>query len=193
MSLKTRAAACALPGLLSLCSHLGVAPPASSHHHHPSSPLLFLPAVGNSKCSKQQRAQITVKPGSTTRVRLINAASLVYMTVCFEKHSVTVIALDGSPIEPKTFPDGCADVNTGQRCVVFVACVRVHVRSEACSVCWCGCVQLNLFGAFLPVAQRCKTSSCFITPCCCCACSFTSLCPLTIHRHHCFTQSGLTS
>jgi L-ascorbate oxidase len=72
------------------------------------------PAVGNSKCSSQQQAEITVKPGSTTRVRLVNAATLVYMTVCFEKHSATVVAMDAAPVEPKTFSE-CVDVNTGQR------------------------------------------------------------------------------
>jgi FtsP/CotA-like multicopper oxidase with cupredoxin domain len=76
--------------------------------------VMSAPAVGNSKCSSQQRPEITVKPGSTTRVRLVNAATLVYMTVCFEKHNVTVVALDAAPVEPKTFSE-CVDVNTGQR------------------------------------------------------------------------------
>lgn len=71
-------------------------------------------SIGASKCSSQQRPQITVKPGSTTRVRLVNAATLVYMTVCFEKHSVTVVALDAAPVEPKTFSE-CVDINSGQR------------------------------------------------------------------------------
>jgi len=43
-------------------------------------------------------------------------AALVYMTVCFEKHSVTIVALDAAPVEPKSFYE-CVDVNTGQRCV----------------------------------------------------------------------------
>jgi L-ascorbate oxidase len=47
-------------------------------------------------------------------VRLINAATLVYMTVCFEKHTVTVVALDAAPVEPKEFYE-CVDVNSGQR------------------------------------------------------------------------------
>lgn len=55
-----------------------------------------------------------VQPGKTSRVRLVNAATLVYMTVCFEKHNITVIALDAAPVEPKSFYE-CVDVNTGQR------------------------------------------------------------------------------
>jgi hypothetical protein len=39
---------------------------------------------------------------------------LVYLTVCFERHHVTVVALDAAPVTPKTFYE-CVDVNTGQR------------------------------------------------------------------------------
>lgn len=74
----------------------------------------MLTAVGSSQCSGLQRHEVVVQPGSTTRLRLINAATLVYMTVCFEKHTVTVIALDAAPVEPKPFYE-CVDVNTGQR------------------------------------------------------------------------------
>lgn len=57
---------------------------------------------------------MSVEPNSVNRIRIINAATLVYMTVCFEKHDVTVVALDAVPVEPKTFKE-CVDVNTGQR------------------------------------------------------------------------------
>lgn len=61
-----------------------------------------------------QREVLTVVPGSLNRIRIINAATLVYMTVCFEKHDVTVVALDAAPVEPKTYRE-CVDINTGQR------------------------------------------------------------------------------
>lgn len=47
-------------------------------------------------------------------MRIINAATLVYMTVCFEAHHVTVVAMDAIPVQPKTFFE-CVDVNSGQR------------------------------------------------------------------------------
>lgn len=55
-----------------------------------------------------------VEAGKTYRLRLVNAGALVYMTVCFEGHSVQVVALDGIPIEPITTQ--CVDINSGQRC-----------------------------------------------------------------------------
>eukprot|EP00878_Enallax_costatus_P033800 GHUV01037365.1.p1 GENE.GHUV01037365.1~~GHUV01037365.1.p1 ORF type:complete len:432 (+),score=88.08 GHUV01037365.1:181-1476(+) len=64
--------------------------------------------------SSCKREMLTVVPGSLNRIRLINAGALVYMTVCFEKHDVTVVALDAAPVEPKTYRE-CVDVNTGQR------------------------------------------------------------------------------
>jgi FtsP/CotA-like multicopper oxidase with cupredoxin domain len=57
---------------------------------------------------------VTVKPGSTTLLRLINGATLVYMTVCVAGHSVTLVALDGNPVAPRTFRE-CVDINSGQR------------------------------------------------------------------------------
>jgi L-ascorbate oxidase len=44
---------------------------------------------------------------------------LVYMTVCFEKHTVTVVALDAAPVTPRDFKE-CVDVNTGQRVDVII-------------------------------------------------------------------------
>ncbi|KAF8065871.1 L-ascorbate oxidase [Scenedesmus sp. PABB004] len=65
------------------------------------------------------REVFSVKPGTTRRFRIINAAMLLYMTVCFEKHDVTVVALDAAPVAPKTFSQ-CVDVNTGQRVDVLL-------------------------------------------------------------------------
>lgn len=42
----------------------------------------------------------------------------VYMTVCFEKHNVQVVALDAAPVAPKTFYQ-CVDINSGQRWGAF--------------------------------------------------------------------------
>jgi L-ascorbate oxidase len=57
---------------------------------------------------------IKVNPKTRVLVRLINAATLVYMTVCFEKHDVTVVAMDANPVKPITFRE-CVDINSGQR------------------------------------------------------------------------------
>ena len=57
---------------------------------------------------------ITVMPGKTYRFRIINAGSLVYQTVCFEGHNVTIVAADAIPTDPVSFGP-CVDVNSGQR------------------------------------------------------------------------------
>ncbi|KAL3136665.1 hypothetical protein ABBQ38_005906 [Trebouxia sp. C0009 RCD-2024] len=57
---------------------------------------------------------ISVVPGQTYRFRIINGGSLLYQTVCFEGHNVTVIAADATPTEPISFGP-CVDVNSGQR------------------------------------------------------------------------------
>jgi len=62
---------------------------------------------------------IKVNPNTRVLVRLINAATLVYQTVCFEKHDVTVVAMDGNPVKPITFRE-CVDINMGQRVDVLI-------------------------------------------------------------------------
>ncbi|PNW88481.1 hypothetical protein CHLRE_01g031500v5 [Chlamydomonas reinhardtii] len=62
--------------------------------------------------------QVTVQPGKTYRLRLVNAALLVYMTVCFEGHNVTLIAADAVPVAPVSTQ--CVDVNSGQRIDVLL-------------------------------------------------------------------------
>ena len=59
-------------------------------------------------------ANVTVEAGKTYRLRLISAVTLVYLTVCFEGHNVTLIAADASPIDPISF-GSCVDINSGQR------------------------------------------------------------------------------
>ncbi len=58
-------------------------------------------------------SQFTVEAGKTYRLRIINAATLVFMTVCFDAHNVTIIAADAVPTAPYT--TRCVDVNSGQR------------------------------------------------------------------------------
>jgi len=50
----------------------------------------------------------------------------VYMTVCFEKHNVTVVAADAMPITPQTFSQ-CVDVNAGQRCARLATCSGIDL------------------------------------------------------------------
>jgi len=81
------------------------------------------------RCNNKARATITVSNNKVNRLRLINAATLVYMTVCFEKHDVTVVALDAAPVEPRTFEE-CVDINSGQR---YVRKGSSRLRQECCS------------------------------------------------------------
>ena len=56
---------------------------------------------------------ISVEKGKTYLMRLISSADLVYTTVCFEGHNVTVIATDAFPVAP--FVTSCVDLNVAQR------------------------------------------------------------------------------
>eukprot|EP00877_Chromochloris_zofingiensis_P002265 jgi/Chrzof1/12039/Cz06g19030.t1 len=68
---------------------------------------------------KCKHEEVVVQPNTTYLMRIINAATLVYMTVCFEAHHVTVVAMDAIPVQPKTFFE-CVDVNSGQRVDVLL-------------------------------------------------------------------------
>ncbi|KAF6252743.1 Cupredoxin [Scenedesmus sp. NREL 46B-D3] len=91
---------------------------------------LLSPAAARWSCGLQnncgQRYRVTAKPGQTQRLRLINAATLVYMTVCIQGHTLTVVALDAAPVEPQDFFE-CVDINTGQR-------VDVHIKPNQAGV-----------------------------------------------------------
>ncbi|GIL43898.1 hypothetical protein Vafri_1486 [Volvox africanus] len=63
-------------------------------------------------------SQFTVESGKTFRLRLVNAATLVFMTVCFERHNVTLIAADAIPTVPVS--TRCLDINSGQRLDVLL-------------------------------------------------------------------------
>ena len=56
---------------------------------------------------------MTVEAGKTYRIRMINAGSLLFYTVCFDKHNVTIIAADAYPVNDLSVP--CVDINLGQR------------------------------------------------------------------------------
>lgn len=56
---------------------------------------------------------MTVEAGKTYRIRMINAGSLVFFTVCFAGHNVTIIAADSFPVTPLSV--SCVDINLGQR------------------------------------------------------------------------------
>ena len=58
-------------------------------------------------------------PGETRLYRIINAGTLMYQTVCFEEHAVTVVAADAYPT--KHVHTECVDINAGQRCAVDAA------------------------------------------------------------------------
>eukprot|EP00798_Chlamydomonas_sp_ICE-L_P018224 gene18224-24675_t len=60
----------------------------------------------------------SVKEGMSYRFRLIASTSLLYTSICFENHEVSVIALDGLPVEP--FSTECVDLNIGQRADVIL-------------------------------------------------------------------------
>ena len=60
---------------------------------------------------------MTVQAGKTYRIRIINAGSLLYSTVCFGRHNVTIIAADAYPVNPLTV--SCVDINLGQRWVLL--------------------------------------------------------------------------
>lgn len=83
----------------------------------PSSCKVELKATGKTTCG--QRYSVTAKAGKTQRLRLINAGTLVYMTVCIQSHTLTVVALDAAPVEPRDFFE-CVDINTGQRVDVLI-------------------------------------------------------------------------
>ena len=59
------------------------------------------------------RYNMTVEAGKTYRIRMINAGSLVFYTVCFAGHNVTIVAADSFPVTPLSV--SCVDINLGQR------------------------------------------------------------------------------
>ena len=62
----------------------------------------------------ESRYVLNVKPKTTVRIRFIGAGSLVYQTICFEGHNITLIEEDARAVEPLPLGE-CVDVNLGQR------------------------------------------------------------------------------
>lgn len=64
---------------------------------------------------------LSLTPGKTYRLRLIASTTLVYLSVCFEGHNVTLISADAVPVDPIVYgPGQCVDVNSGQRMDVLL-------------------------------------------------------------------------
>mmetsp|Transcript_37681 Transcript_37681/g.83915 ORF Transcript_37681/g.83915 Transcript_37681/m.83915 type:complete len:698 (-) Transcript_37681:961-3054(-) len=59
-----------------------------------------------------------VEPGEMYMFRLINAGTMLYVTVCFEEHDVTLFTADTTPVDPQDRT--CVDINSGQRYDVFL-------------------------------------------------------------------------
>ena len=70
------------------------------------------------------RYNMTVQPQKTYRIRIINAGSLLFMTVCFAGHNVTIAAADAYPVNPLSVD--CVDINLGQRCGCISFCGGWH-------------------------------------------------------------------
>ncbi|KAK9828854.1 hypothetical protein WJX72_002416 [[Myrmecia] bisecta] len=68
-------------------------------------------APSNPGCTHEN---ITIAAGKTYRFRIINSGSLLYQTVCFGGHNVTIVAADATPTDPISFGP-CVDINSGQR------------------------------------------------------------------------------
>ena len=61
------------------------------------------------------RFDVPVRAGERLRVRVVNTANARIMNLRFEKHGLTLIAVDGQPVEPRLVPDGAFPLGPGQR------------------------------------------------------------------------------
>jgi L-ascorbate oxidase len=78
-------------------------------------------ASSSPSSSECTHAQFEVEAGKTYVFRILNGGHLLYQTVCFEGHNVTLIAADAIPITPLAAPsNNCIDINSGQRYDVLV-------------------------------------------------------------------------
>lgn len=60
-----------------------------------------------------------MEAGKSYMFHVINNAAEAHMTVCFDKHEITIVQADGTPMEPLMMSDGCVDINTGERWVAL--------------------------------------------------------------------------
>ncbi len=66
-----------------------------------------------------EQASLPVRQGRTYRVRVVNAASLCHFNVAFEGHVVSMVAFDGSPVEPVLRES--IEISPGQRVDVVLS------------------------------------------------------------------------
>ncbi|KAJ7772242.1 multi-copper oxidase [Mycena metata] len=72
--------------------------------------------------------EVNVKPGTTTRLRLINAGSIAPLRVSIDGHVLTIIEADGAPVQPTRVPD--LVLHVAQRYSVLVTRAE-HDTTEA--------------------------------------------------------------
>ncbi|KAK9792751.1 hypothetical protein WJX73_006180 [Symbiochloris irregularis] len=70
----------------------------------------------NPGCS---HTNFTVEEGGVYRFRIVANTLEAIQTICFEKHNITLIAVDAVPTEPISFGE-CMDVNSGQRADILL-------------------------------------------------------------------------
>ncbi|KAL3912025.1 MAG: hypothetical protein SGILL_007048, partial [Bacillariaceae sp.] len=63
-------------------------------------------------------SNVSVDPGKTYRLRIINSASLVMMNIAFQDHNFTIVELDGTPVTPVSVQS--YDLAPGQRASVLM-------------------------------------------------------------------------
>ena len=61
------------------------------------------------------RFDVPVKAGERLRVRVVNTANARVMNLRFEDHALTLVAVDGQPVTPRTVTDGQINLGPGQR------------------------------------------------------------------------------
>ena len=101
--------------------------------HHERMASMALPLRMRAGCA---RYNMTVEAGRTYRVRMINAGSLAFLSVCFAGHNVTVVAADAYPINP--LQATCVDINLGQRRASWFL-VLGKAQPDASAICICKC------------------------------------------------------
>lgn len=92
-----------------------------------------VPTIGNTTCNITSvssisqntslpgcsHAEIPVEAGKSYLLRLINGGNLLYQSICFEGHTVTIVAADAIPVDPVSNQQ-CVDINLGQRLDVIL-------------------------------------------------------------------------
>lgn len=68
--------------------------------------------ASSTECTHEQ---YEVEAGKTYLFRILNGGHLLYQTVCFEGHNVTIVAADAVPTAPLAAANNCIDVNSGER------------------------------------------------------------------------------